>query len=286
MALAERWRVLPALARYAALVLPILGYVLLVIGLIADARNFTSSHSFVTNALSSAMGFCFGVPLVVVVFDALTEAREDNREKARIDRLTADVWHKFLDSIDHYDLFDEYADLASYASMAIEIYNNKGVRAHWALARHAIEPVRDMLEDTKDRLNCGTFSPEAWTAIALNWSYLDDEIRPQRIAAGLPWFSTREYVNLQWAINHGNAKAILTDGVVALEELQAFVDHVYVKGPKKANGNEAFELLTGWTHRLHAASLQLEILTRLRAHFDPKSFIVEADDFDITNFDL
>lgn len=98
----DRWAVLPRLARYVVTVLPVIGVYFFAEGLRADAHRWSNDHSFVVNTLSSAVGFCFGVPIVILVLQELSESSETNREKLRLARRTTREWEKFTNAVRSY----------------------------------------------------------------------------------------------------------------------------------------------------------------------------------------
>jgi hypothetical protein len=307
IAVADRLRILPAAARLLVTVPPFLGIAFFVIGLNADYFGWSSSHSYVTNTLSSLTGFCFGLPFVVLVLEEVGVASDTARKEQRAKRLTASHWRKLEYAVQTYaerdlDIMRQVRHLPERLMAELNrvyddyLFARRGPADEQQRLQLWTNQFADAAEIVSQALDeCARLSSiigdgeDAWASVQVSWTNLDGVIKGQRRELLLPWLPPTQSRVVEWAFEKGNLRKSFADGFQLLEHLREWLlDSVqnapaYIKMSHRyleligdnvmcIPPGEEYLALEGWSKRMSLAFIQFEVMTWMTSGIDLQDF--------------
>lgn len=166
------WRETPALTKTLCKIMPALGCLLVLLGVLGDSRGWWDNRSFLTNLISSFTGLMFAVPFALVVLSRLGEAHALIAEQRAVQRHSERVLRDF--------------------------------HAAWTAMDQIIEELHDLATShgNPDLRDTGSMRPDFWMSLEnslnfvgqerlrtmkMHWQSLRDEVRSRRIEVESRW---------------------------------------------------------------------------------------------------
>ncbi|MER5379993.1 hypothetical protein ABT040_06885 [Streptomyces sp. NPDC002688] len=214
----EAWRDTPPITQRLSIWMPLLGLLILTLGLVGDMRGWWEGMSFLTNLLSSLTGLLFGVPFALLVLSRLTSAQADIAEQRGVRRLVERSLREFDAAV--HAVF-EGSDHCGYANLeeAVHAWRQTAQRAAERLmaaeelirvkmSEQALDSTGDLPVDNELRAALDTADAAMRAArvyfysapprtdmleeireLRARWEVLDQETRVRAAEVGLSWVS-------------------------------------------------------------------------------------------------
>lgn len=206
------WQDLDPLVQTTALILLATGFILLLLGVLADATGFWGDASFTPNIFSALASACFGIPLALVVLRYVIDQQEEHSAKRAARRMalsTVDRMTLLASSIIHdQKLFEQGAAEIKECAWWKSRMDSTVWPSDWKMRYLAHVPGTTsaksralLVEKLKEWMpRClqaheifeQSLPPHPdrlpmYQELELNWRYLDEAVRPRLLENGLPW---------------------------------------------------------------------------------------------------
>ncbi|GJO17858.1 hypothetical protein NJB1507_08330 [Mycobacterium marinum] len=166
-------------------------------------------HSYVPNILAGFTGFLVGVPVALVVLQAVIGKREDNVEIAKAKRVSAAAWGDFRSAVTEFAsstrrnalLNDALTDVYPlYEEIYKRLRDYRGEKPFFPPTQEQHDKLIAYLKskETKFKTEINSVTTKVgnidellklWSRVLSTWSVVNVYVRSRRIELDLPWFS-------------------------------------------------------------------------------------------------
>ncbi|GAA4180743.1 hypothetical protein GCM10022252_04060 [Streptosporangium oxazolinicum] len=188
------------------LLLASFGVIILAIGLMGDSIGLWENSPFLTNLLSSLTGFCFAVPVAIIVLHRVSIFQMDHQQWRTLSGLASDLSHRMSvvavglrvhsSPSDHGAASDAFWAAHNETIMAIKNWLDALNRTDQQQLASALEQVITQGDRCVRAWNACWGSPldvrGALAEIRMRWNTLIGDVEPRLRDIGRPLFSTSE----------------------------------------------------------------------------------------------